>query len=555
MVFTTTLLVVLLAAATLRLVAGGARRPSWSSSGLASPALLVAGQLLLLGAWQVAHIRAEEYNVDESTWIADALAVLRNPHFFSTLLTHTTARPLTVLPLLGLGWLQLPISFFTVKVVALLLICLALWLAYLALRHLTSARFAALALLPLTVFYLVVQFDDFLAYNSELVCNVLVATGLWLYGSLRRGRDRAWQGVLAGLALGLIPFAKFQAIPGALVVAGFCLYEYLRARRWGAALGLAAAGLLPIAAAVGYCLLTGQLTVLIRDYFLYYFHYSYQYSAQPVAARFAPRDVLFYYRKQYTFAAYWFGLVVLAGAGLWRAHRAGRAAWASSALLLAALLWALSIYETIQSGTHFEHYLSLVLLPHTLLVALLLHPAAARLAAQQPAARLTLVGWGYAAVGGLLTFFSRTTPFDRGYAPPLPYDAAVVALIKQQCGPRGRVAIWGWADRYYVLSGVAPATRYANSVFQLKPNAQQAYYLNQYAQDLQQHPPALFIDAVADQQFTYDSAAVYGHERYPRINQIIAPRYQLIYAHDGLRAYRLKPAAPAGTAPRAASQP
>ena len=104
--------------------------------------------------------------MDESTWIADALAVLRGGNFFATLLTHTTARPLTVLPLLPLAWLHLPLDFWHVKVVALLLITLSLGLTYLTLRNLTTPRFAALGLLPLLVFYLVVQFDDFLAYRS-----------------------------------------------------------------------------------------------------------------------------------------------------------------------------------------------------------------------------------------------------------------------------------------------------------------------------------------------------------------------------------------------------
>ena len=532
MVVTTTLVALLLALLSLAYFRYAQQRTAFVPL-RGRPALLVGLQVLVVLGWQVAHIRREEYNVDESTWIADALAVLHHPNFFSTLLTHTTARPLTVLPLLPLGWLGLPLSFYNVKVVALLLIALVLWLTFLALRHLTSVRFAVLAMLPLLVFYLVVQFDDFLAYNSELVCNVLVGAGIWLYSLVRLERGRGWQLALGGLLLGLIPFAKFQAIPGALVVAGFCLYELLRQRRLGAAATLVGAGLLPLVAVVGYCALTGQLTVLIRDYFLYYFHYSYQYSAQPLAARFAPRDVLYYYRRQYTFAAYWFGLLLVAALGLWQARRTpGRR---SSALLMAALLWLLSIYETLQAGTHFPHYQSLVLVPHTLLLALLLYPLT-QSRVQQP----TLVWTGYGLVALLLTFFSRTAPFARGYAPPLPYDAAVVKLIKQEVGPHDRVAVWGWADRYYVLSGATPATRYVNSVFQMKHNAQQDYYINQYAADLRAHEPRLFIDAVAPQQFVYDSTSVYGHERYPGISQLVAADYQLIYAHNGLRAYRLK---------------
>lgn len=162
------------------------------------------------------------------------------------------------------------------------------------------------------------------------------------------------------------------------------------------------------------------------------------------------------------------------------------------------LLWFVSIYETIQAGTNYEHYLNLVLVPHALLAALLLHPV---LKNQQ--VKPVFIQYGYVAVALVITFFSRTKPFERGYAPPLSYDSEVVSLIRNECGPQDRITIWGWVDRYYVLSGTAPASRYANSVFQMKDKAQQDYYLDQYVLDLQQNKPLLFLDAVAANQFTY----------------------------------------------------
>ena len=495
---------------------------------------LVGSQLLGVFIWQLLHVRPEEYNVDESTWIANALAVSQHDDTLATLLTHTTARPLTVLPLLILPKLGLPIDFYWVKVIALLAISVTLWLTYLALRNITDAKRAALFLFPLTVFYLAVQFDDFLAFNSELICNVMVVGGIWLYTQILRKRDQGWQVGLVGSLLGLIPFTKFQAIPGALVVVGFCLYEWVRQRRFTHLWLFTAAGLLPIGSAVGYCLLTAQVNVLIKNYFLYYVHYSYQYSPKSFAERFSPRTILYYYRKQYTFASYWFGLLGLMGVGLWQRHRSGKATTAP--LLMALFLWLVSIYETIQAGTNYEHYLNLVLVPHIVLAVLLLYPVSLK-----PAQSIGVMPYGYLAVAIGITFFSRTKAFERGYEPPLPYDEQVVRLIRQQCGPTDRIPIWGWADRYYALSGVAPASRYANSVFQMKPNAQQAYYLQQYVVDLKRNKPHLFLDAVAPRQFTYSNPQLYSHDHFPALQQVIATAYDLIYQHEGLRAYKLKP--------------
>lgn len=173
--------------------------------------------------------------------------------------------------------------------------------------------------------------------------------------------------------------------------------------------------------------------------------------------------------------------------------------------------------------------------PHTLLAALLIYPVIL-----SQSVKPSPILYGYLAVAVLITFFSRTKPFERGYAPPLPYDSEVVALIKQECKPQDRIAIWGWADRYYALSGIAPASRYCNSVLQMKANAQQDYYLDQYVIDLQQNKPVLFLDVVADNQFTYRNPRIYGHERFPAVNRVVAENYQLIYEHEGLRAYKLK---------------
>jgi len=533
MVFMTMLTAILLAALVFTLLTHPPRllfpkknKPEW----------LFGVQLLCVFVWQLIHIRNEEYNVDESTWIANALAVIHAPDFFAALLTHTTARPVTVLPLLVLAKLGLPIDFYYVKVVGVFCILLTLLLTYLSLRNLTNAWFAALALLPLTVFYLAIQFADFLAYNSELVCNVFVVSGVWLYSLLVRKRDRVWQLCLVGFLVGLIPFAKFQAIPGALVVVGFCLYEWIRQRRFAPVSLFIVAGLVPMLVAVGYCLLTGQITVLLRNYFLYYVHYSYQYSPKPFSERFSPRNIIYYYRKQYTFAAYWIGLLLLLSIRIWQSRQSGFR-WSSTRLMVV-LLWVVSIYETIQAGTNYEHYLNLVLVPNTLLAAMLIYPVYP-IFNNQPRIPIPIL-YGYIAVALVITFFSHTKPFERGYEPPLSYDSQVVALIRKECNANDHLAIWGWADRYYALSGIAPASRYANSVFQMKDNAQQDYYLSQYALDLQQNKPVLFIDAVAPHQFTYDDQRQYGHERFPAVNRIIVEDYKLIYEHEGLRAYRLK---------------
>lgn len=534
MIVTSTLLVVVSAGIILALFTNRSS-PTVTFLKQVNPGWIFSGQLTFVFLSQFTRIRDQEYNVDESTWIADALAVNVDTDFFAALLTHTTARPITVLPLLVLDWLGLPISFYTIKVISLVCIVLALAFTFLALRNLLTNQLALLCLLPLTAFYTVITFDDFIAYNSELVCNVFIAAALWLFSLVQRRQETYWQGVVIGLSLGLIPFAKFQAIPGALIIVFFCLYEWYRQNRLAPAFLFMVAGLMPIMVAVVYCLYTDQLTVLIRNYFLYYVNYSYQYSAKPFLERLSPRDILWYYRKQYTFAAYWFGLVAVMAVLVWRSRQRGRLA-GSSLFWLSIILWLVSIYETIQAGTNYEHYLNLVLIPHIFLAAALLKPEQTT---QLSPGFLRLPAYAYAGTSLLIICFVHTKAFGRGYNPPLPYDSEVVAVIKRECSSTDRIAIWGWADRYYVWSGIAPGSRYANSVFQMKANTQQAYYLDQYVADLTKNKPRLFIDSVAPEQFTYDDSQRYGHTRFSLVDNIISTRYRQIYQRGSLRIYRL----------------
>lgn len=535
MVFISTLLVVLSAGLVLGLFLN--RNASTGSFYKQStPGWLFSSQLLVVFVSQLAHIRNQEYNVDESTWIADALAVKINDDFFSAFLTHTTARPITVFPLLVLDKLGLPLTFLTIKIISLICIIIALAFTFLALRNLLNGKLAVLCLLPLTAFYTVVSFDDFIAYNSELVCNVFVSASLWLYSLIQRQQERYWHILLTGLLLGLIPFTKFQAIPGALIVVFFCLYQWYRQNRWTPGTLFVLAGLAPVLVVVIYCVFTNQVTFLIRNYFLYYVNYSYQYSSRPFLERLSPRDILWYYRQQYTFAAYWFGLIAVMGILFWHG-RSRNISW-SSFLLLAILLWIVSIYETIQAGTNYEHYLNLVLIPHTFLASALVGSIEINYTGK---GSLQLTTLAYVSIALLISCFTKTKAFERGYNPPLSYDAEVISLIKRECTAEDRITIWGWADRYYALSGIAPASRYANSVFQMKPNAQQAYYLTQYATDLTRNKPRLFIDSVAPNQFTYADNQRYGHLRFKSISLIIRNNYRQIYEREGLRIYKLIP--------------
>ena len=67
----------------------------------------------------------------------------------------------------------------------------------------------------------------------------------------------------------------------------------------------------------------------------------------------------------------------------------------------------------------------------------------------------------------------------------------VAREIMRYASPGERLMIWGWAPRYYVLTGMRPGTRYGHSAFA----HDDPYFFDLFVKDFDRSRPPVFVDA------------------------------------------------------------
>jgi hypothetical protein len=66
---------------------------------------------------------------------------------------------------------------------------------------------------------------------------------------------------------------------------------------------------------------------------------------------------------------------------------------------------------------------------------------------------------------------------------------------------------------------------------------QQAYYLQQFMKELQQHSPSVFVDAVGPQQFNFQNRELAGHQIFPEVREYVNRNFYLAGDIEGVRVY------------------
>jgi hypothetical protein len=119
------------------------------------------------------------------------------------------------------------------------------------------------------------------------------------------------------------------------------------------------------------------------------------------------------------------------------------------------------------------------------------------------------------------------------------YTSPVAKTIIKYASAGESMAIWGWASKLHVETGIVQATRDDSTFWQIVPNPQQPYFLKQYRDDLLNSKPRLFIDSIApncDYCF-FKNEKTQRHEKFPEIAKVVSQNYKLVDEVQGVRIY------------------
>jgi hypothetical protein len=483
-------------------------------------------------------LSATEYNPDESQIIAGVITLTQDPVFWRSV-DGTSSGPLNFYSLLPIHWLGAPLDFFTVRLAGLLMVWVAVWACYQALRTKYGPAAARLGVLPTIVFLSLVREWDFVHFSSEHVPLALTAlAACQLYQLLPPERPGRRSRLLGGFIAGLLPWAKLQAAPVglALVIWGcwICWRSAASApavkRRHVAELLAAAAA--PSLLALTAIALTGQTETFVRNYLLQNLEYATSHRSFMAAIRglaVATRESLIPLLLLTHAILIGSALVVL----LRRRQRPDPLFFAG------ALLTVVAAVCVILPQRGYLHYVLLMIVPLGLWGGAALGSLWFRLPVFRTRCWLSAVVIFFSAAVPVSLRFSQHQPEMYGrFAEHWRHPRSAAGEILRVSAHRGdSLAVWGWLPRLYVESRLPQATRQGYSYWAIMPSSQRAYHRSTFLQEMRHSQPAFFVDGVGPNSFYFQNRREQAHESFPELADYVGRNYALLTDLGDARVY------------------
>lgn len=476
-----------------------------------------------------------ELNPDESQLLSQALTLVYHPVYWKSV-DGATMGPLSCYYAAIPGYLGLPLTYSSLRVMALLCLIISTVSAYFSIENFFGGRVAQLALVPSLVFFAFTTQIDYVHATNEQLSLALIGLATWQYSRMwaRQTFNSASNLFWLGFVSSLVPFAKLQGTPTVLVLVLFAFIEllrqYIQSKRelfWRSLAGLFMGGLLFPALVVGLTLYFGVFMDLIQFYIIGNFAYSNEGGFGQSLAHF----------PTFVGSTADFSGFLLPTAGLvvaWLLWSRSVSSQTGLLRLLLALLVA-SGYAVIKPGNEFTHYLLYLVLPITLLNAWLVASLPSSISA------------GIGAAAGWILLVLLPTSFK------IPWQVSLLRhepVAENQIGRYTRVplrlsptaqevlklaqsgedlVVWGWAPRYNVETQMPQGVSDNHTIrCVMGSDSSQRIHRARYMRNIQASRPPVFLDAVGPNSTWLNDRSRYGYENFPELKQFIDTHYQYI---------------------------
>jgi hypothetical protein len=499
---------------------------------------------------------------DESQWITGAATLLKNPKIFESVIPYTSG-PLVFLPIVIINFMGGGLNCVSTRLSALLCCILpSITFMYLAFVNLFSARIARIAIFPVILCMALINHPQLYGYTTEQMAMSLTSVSLFLYvKTIPDSKNKYFYLLTLGFILGCLPLVKWQAAPIAAAIGIMCCITIFSANRSGpgakikelACFGLSC--LLPICIFFLYLYVTHTVEEF-RQSIIFILSYtragvildeinikinSIQFLFKKFNWIFFAPDVFGYYFKSLFFVDYIIGFFVVKS---WKylTQRMRYLIVSSFILLLGGLSSIIIPKES------FEHYFFLLIMPLLFFTGILMasvyeyRPLEFEMAVQRLnkpkiiAILITAISlFGYSELiypnrGIEIIKDLKKSRIDFFLSP-------VARKIKEYACPNERMVVWGWANFFYVETGLLQGTRYCINYNQVIKNNQQDYYLRTYASDLIRNKPVVFVDVMASCADIFFRNVENRYENFPLIRNIVDNYYTFVADICGIRIY------------------
>jgi len=439
-------------------------------------------------------------------------------------LDGTTVGPLNTAILAWPYLLGMDVTLSTVRLTALIILCLLLCITYFTMRQFGNKSYAMSLVLFLMAFYALNTNPDYQHFSSELVSNLFISGSIYLcfrcfHNAVAGPATKPVFIGAIGLLLGAVPYAKIQATPIALTIALFALcFVYNEKHGLAKPKRLAFfvfSGLLPTAVILGPLLIKGEFTHFWNSYIVW----PTLYVKAPLSfAKF--RELLTWEPLlSFIFALPVLVMILLACFNRQEARRSNTVVWG---VFLASILVA-SWFSIIRPGNMFQHYLMFLPAPFLLLAAYALNNIT-------PQKEITGVYYSCYFAGIAFLLYS-VTPMLSGVviATDQKFQARSPRLFDYlDTKETDSVLVWGWMPQWHLISGLAPAARESMNNNQIVGSKLQGYFRERLLSDVQASRPALIIDSVAGKSFGFSDEMNQGIQSFDGLSKLVNSQYQRI---------------------------
>jgi hypothetical protein len=479
-------------------------------------------------------------NADEAMFLASAIKFSTNMNTWLSVDTATSG-PVNIYPLMWPFLFGADTGFAAARITAVALLG-STWLLVVSALESTSCPARICIGACLILFLGGTQVLDFTHYSSEIVPVFLLMCALRItFIGVERPLTTA-QIAIAGLSLGLAPFAKLQAAILGLGIGVILLWQvFNRSHR-----PHTSCAFLILCASLPALILLAPLAAAggLFDFWTSYVGFSMNYLGggwgeiqHTNQFKSSIRALLAIFRER-LIGGY---LLVMALITLFALTTSVRQLPSRRQALIGSLKnpqlvrWAialavlgLSTWTVMAPARVFLHYLFFILWPAALVAGFAWSLAIPQHGNDAVRSRR------YDFIGGVSVLIILVLTVRQ---PIASYDLDVVAagslsttgqLLPSVDAKRGRMLVWGWMPQFHVWSGWTPATRDMYSYKQIWPTPLRDYFRGRLMDDLRSDPPEYIVDAVAKGSFGFADFDKYGISTFPELASYVAENYELV---------------------------
>ncbi len=499
-----------------------------------------------------------ELNPDESQMIAGAIKLCKDPVFWRSV-DGTTSGPLNYYPLVLFSLLGIKIEYAAVRIVGLILIMISLTCSYYALRQLYDSIIVRLAFMPLVASVAFMIRSDYVHYSSEHVSIAILSVSLLIFCKLySRGlKNNKILILLLGFSLGLVPFAKPQAVPIAFAISlAFLHFLYTSKRDKFISNFL----LFTLAAILFTSFITIYVFVFsIQDVFWISYIEQNIYWATIKGNYFEKMLNLFkmLINSKDLSILFIVTIISLIGFAALLINKYYSTSMKRNKLKLDIFFYyglfflVSAIYSVMQPGNAFRHYLLLLVMPSGFLVGVIAGEFYKYLKSRESPININRFAAAFLILITMICLIQifdsmfRTNKYIKSRKLYIDnYIHPVSREILKYASPGQSIVVWGWKPRLYVETGTIASTRDFTCQWQIDSrHKNNSLYINRFINDLFKSSPILFIDAAGPDTFVHFFVSKYQNGRvsslkdHPKIYDLVSNCYRVVSEIDGIKIY------------------